>query len=117
MEKSIIQTYKGQLRISSWDLAERLKIQHRYFVERLRKYRDLFECFGKIDQEYDNSRIGRPRRINLLNRHQVHFMILLSIFPRSSDQMLEILHQIIDAYSDCETDTEYLKFIYKNIMV
>lgn len=94
---NIVQTYEGELRVSSEIVAERTENQHKNVLELIRNYGDDLSAFGQVAFETRDGYQGHKVRVAHLNEQQA---TLLITYMRNSDVVrafkLELVKQFYE---------------------
>jgi len=83
-------------RVDSRLMAERLGIQHKSFLETIRKHENKISDFGLLPFETEKVSLGRPEVFTLLNEDQSIFVLTLS---RNTDQVVLLKQDLTKQFS------------------
>lgn len=99
----------NEFRIDSRIVAKGIGIEHRAFIQTLRKYQNRLERWGVLTFEMTkplpNSEGGRPEIYVMLNKKQISFAITLS---RNTEQVVDFKFDLIEAFDIVTRDKTHL---------
>jgi hypothetical protein len=93
----IVSQINGEDRIDSRLVAQNLDIEHRAFIQTLRKYEDKLQELGILTFEMAKlSSVGHPETYVMLNENQAIFAMTLS---RNTEQVVELKLKLTQAFA------------------
>lgn len=100
---------KGEPRVDSRLLAERLGDQHKNVLEIIDRYKDQFKRFGKVAFEMEPLPSSQKTQFALLNEDQSYFLLSLA---RNTDHVVDLKANLVMAFSEARkalnAEAEYL---------